>query len=111
MKQLILSELAKTLVWSVFFVFAEGIVLAIMWAWFVAPLGVPKLMLPQAIGIDLLISLVWYRYAPIPGYENHPEGSRERIVCAVKYLSDSRHSHMGMLLLTLFFGFIVHLFV
>lgn len=32
-----------------------------LWAWFVTPIGVPAISLPQAIGIDLIVTLMTLR--------------------------------------------------
>ena len=41
----------------------KGIVLSILWAWFlVAPFGLPELSTPLAIGITLIASLLTHQY-------------------------------------------------
>jgi hypothetical protein len=52
-----------------------GVALAILWGWFVVPLGVRDVNVAQAIGISLVVSLV-VRTEPNPEVEEMSFGER-----------------------------------
>jgi hypothetical protein len=79
-----------------------GVALKILWAWYMVPIfGLPKLTIPQAIGVAICVGLITHQY--IPGKANM-ETIKETILGAV---SDS----ITAPLFALIFGAVVHLFV
>jgi hypothetical protein len=69
----------------------HGLVLSIMWAWFVCPsLGAPKLSIPAAIGISLVVGML----------TSHPENENS----AIRQVFDSAL----FTTVVLFIGWLVH---
>ena len=41
-----------------------GVVLQDLWGWFIVPFGLPELGLAHAIGINIIVGFLTYRYIP-----------------------------------------------
>ena len=81
----------------------KGLVLRILWGWFIVPLtNLPPLTIPMALGVSLVVSFLTYQYAKQP--ENTDE---DQVTALLKSLLMSFFQPAIVLL----FGWIYHLFV
>jgi len=75
-----------------------GVVLKILWAWYMVPVfALPKLTIPQAIGIAITVGLITHQFIPI-------KGDKETILMMI---SDNVMAPVFALI----FGAVVHLFL
>lgn len=72
-----------------------GATIMFMWNWFVVPLGLPMIGLVQALGLDTLIT-----FTVTTRVNTNPGPSWDRWIIAITYA-----------LLTLFSGWLLHLFM
>lgn len=45
---------------------AEAGVVWLLWRWFIVPLGLPTISLAHVVGLDVVVSLMTWRYTPPP---------------------------------------------
>ncbi len=79
----------------------RGLVLTVLWGWFIEPLGVPAINVPEALGIALIIGMLWLR---------EEEEDKKKLPRDQRFLEafGLGITNAGLVLA---FGWIVHLFV
>lgn len=76
----------------------NGYVITKLWAWFIVPLfGLPLLNIPQAIGLDLVVTFLTFHQTV---YNPEPKDKKEKIQRGVQ--------HFARPLFVLLTGYIVH---
>lgn len=88
-----MNFLTGTMVW-IGTVILKGFVLKVLWGWFMTPLGVAAISIPQALGISIIVALLIFR---VPSKE-------------VK-LEEIMTASIGISCFTLLLGYIIHLFM
>lgn len=76
----------------------NGYVITKLWAWFIVPLfGLPLLNIPQAIGLDLVVTFLTFHQTV---YNPEPQDKKEKIQRAAQ--------HVARPIFILLTGYIVH---
>lgn len=88
-----MNFLTSTVVWTGAVVL-KGFVLKVLWGWFIVPLGVVAITIPNALGLSVIIAFLIYT---IPSKKIN--------------LEELMTYSIGVSLFALLFGFIVQLFM
>lgn len=77
----------------------RGLVLVQLWKWYVVPLGVSTVHLTQAIGLSILVGMLWQHYTP--------ETEEQRRRSTAEKLFEGFFASVFMAFFALAFGWIV----
>lgn len=80
----------------------RGLVLSVLWAWFVQPLGVTDIGIAEAIGLMTIVGLATMRADPDEDQKKRPPGERFAEAIGVTIVGSG---------FALAMGYLVHLFV
>lgn len=56
-----LTQVVGFIVLALGLIFASGLVLSVMWGWFIVRMGIPPITVPQALGLSLIVSFLTYK--------------------------------------------------
>lgn len=96
----VLIVLAAVTALIILFTIIRGWVLTYLWHWFAVPIfGVPELGIVQAIGISLVIAFLTHEHSSLAIKAEHKDSSQAML------------TGVTVPFITLFIGYIVHLFM
>jgi len=64
------------IVWIAAICVVNGWAISILWGWFLVPLGIPAISVPQAIGIAILTAMLFYHKNPTDNSDDEHKGAK-----------------------------------